>query len=151
MDVASVATAMLNAAKGAAAGTWPKIQHDFASDLTSVLRKATRIEAQLVAGELTEEEASELLNNDQRKTLTMLSIEVKQDEAIIVENAINAAFDVSLEGPVCGIPFWIIFGLGWGSYLKFREETRNGSLGTASALRKAGQPLLTAQMMPASR
>jgi hypothetical protein len=93
MDAANVATAMLNAAKGAAAGTWPNIQHDFASDLTSVLRKATRIEAQLAAGELTEEEASELLN-DQRKTLTMLSIEVKQDEAIIVENAINAAFDV---------------------------------------------------------
>jgi hypothetical protein len=93
MDAANVATAMLNAAKGAAAGTWPKIQHDFASDLDSVLRKATKIEAQLVAGELTKEEARELLD-DQKKTLDMLSIEVKQDEAIIVENAIDAAFDV---------------------------------------------------------
>jgi len=32
---------------------------------------------------------------------------------------VNAAFDVSLEGPVCGIPFWTIFGLGWGGCLKF--------------------------------
>jgi hypothetical protein len=34
---------------------------------------------------------------------------------------INAAFDVSLEGPTCGIPFWTIFGLGWGGYFRFRQ------------------------------
>lgn len=67
MDVASVATAMLNAAKGAAAGTWPKIQHDFASDLGSVLRNAAKIEAQLAAGGLTEEEAKELLDDQVRR------------------------------------------------------------------------------------
>jgi len=32
---------------------------------------------------------------------------------------INASFDVSLEGPMSAIPFWAIFGLGWGAQLVF--------------------------------
>lgn len=44
---------------------------------------------------------------------------------------VNAAFDVSLEGPVCGIASWTIFGLGWGAYARFRHLTR-GTLRPAS-------------------
>jgi len=32
---------------------------------------------------------------------------------------VNACFDVSFEGPVSGIPFWTIFGLGWGARIRF--------------------------------
>ncbi len=30
---------------------------------------------------------------------------------------IEAGFDVSLEGPMVGIPFWTVFGIGWGSQI----------------------------------
>ena len=103
MDVASVATAMLNAAKGAAAGTWPKIQHDFASDLGSVLRNAAKIEAQLAAGGLTEEEAKELLD-DQSTTLFMLTVEVQQGSKILVQNAVNAAIDALWTAVKAAVP-----------------------------------------------
>jgi|SRR5271169_1115139 hypothetical protein len=103
MDVASVATAMLNAAKGAAAGTWPKIQHDFASDLGSVLRNAAKIEAQLAAGGLTEEEAKELLD-DQSTTLFMLTVEVQQGAKILVQNAVNAAIDALWTAVKAAVP-----------------------------------------------
>jgi hypothetical protein len=103
MDVASVATAMLNAAKGAAAGMWPKIQHDFASDLGSVLRNAAKIEAQLAAGGLTEEEAKELLD-DQSTTLFMLTVEVQQGAKILVQNAVNAAIDALWTAVKAAVP-----------------------------------------------
>jgi RecA/RadA recombinase len=92
MDVASVATAMLNAAKDAAGQTWPQIQHDFASDLGAVLRNAAKIETQLAAGELTPDEAKDLLE-DQSNTLFMLTAEVEQASKIATQNAINAAID----------------------------------------------------------
>jgi hypothetical protein len=103
MDAANVATAMLNAAKGAAAGTWPKIQHDFASDLGSVLRNAAKIEAQLAAGGLTEEEAKELLD-DQSTTLFMLTVEVQQGAKILVQNAVNAAIDALWTAVKAAVP-----------------------------------------------
>jgi O-antigen ligase len=37
---------------------------------------------------------------------------------------VAALFDVFLEGPMAGIPFWTIFGLGWGSITLFRAELR---------------------------
>lgn len=40
---------------------------------------------------------------------------------------VNAAFDVSLEGPMSGIPFWIIFGLGWGGSTLFKRTTHTSS------------------------
>jgi hypothetical protein len=33
---------------------------------------------------------------------------------------VAAGFDVFLEGPMAGIPFWTVFGLGWGSHVLFR-------------------------------
>lgn len=36
---------------------------------------------------------------------------------------VEAGFDVSLEGPMAGIPFWIVFGLGWGGLIVFRART----------------------------
>jgi hypothetical protein len=36
---------------------------------------------------------------------------------------IEAGFDVSLEGPMAGIPFWTVFGVGWGSQLLVRANT----------------------------
>lgn len=33
---------------------------------------------------------------------------------------INASFDVALEGPMLGIPFWILFGLGFGALMIYR-------------------------------
>jgi O-antigen ligase len=35
---------------------------------------------------------------------------------------IEAGFDVSLEGPMTGIPFWTIFGLGWGCQMEFNRR-----------------------------
>jgi len=34
---------------------------------------------------------------------------------------VAASFDVFLEGPMAGIPFWTVFGLGWGSHTLFRN------------------------------
>jgi hypothetical protein len=41
---------------------------------------------------------------------------------------VNAAFDVALEGPAYAIPFWTIFGLGWGGCLKFEGLGRDPRL-----------------------
>jgi hypothetical protein len=92
MEVASVGKAMLDAAKAAAGNTWATIQHDFASDLGSVLRNAARIEADLASGKLSEDEASDLLQ-DQSRTLFILSQEVEVDAELAAQNAINAAID----------------------------------------------------------
>src|SRR5579871_1957093 len=35
---------------------------------------------------------------------------------------VSSGFDVFLEGPMAGIPFWTLFGLGWGSEILFRSE-----------------------------
>lgn len=35
---------------------------------------------------------------------------------------VEAAFDVVLEGPMGGIPFWTIFGFGWGANTLFRNQ-----------------------------
>jgi len=37
---------------------------------------------------------------------------------------VSASFDVFLEGPMAGIPFWTLFGLGWGSEITFRSRVR---------------------------
>lgn len=36
---------------------------------------------------------------------------------------IEAGFDVSLEGPMAGIPFWTVFGVGWGGQMLVRANT----------------------------
>jgi hypothetical protein len=92
MDVASVASAMLNAAKTAAGTTWDQIQHDFLADISSVIRNAARIEAKLAARQLSEDDARQLIE-DQRGTLAMLVLEVQQDQQILVQNAVNAALN----------------------------------------------------------
>jgi O-antigen ligase len=33
---------------------------------------------------------------------------------------VSASFDVFLEGPMAGIPFWSLFGMGWGAHMLFR-------------------------------
>lgn len=38
---------------------------------------------------------------------------------------VAAAFDVFLEGPMAGIPFWSVFGLGWGAHTLFRDQVKN--------------------------
>lgn len=103
MDVASVATAMLNAAKAAAGSTWDQIQHDFVSDISTVLRNAARIEAKLAVGRLTEDDAKELIE-DQKATLALLALEVEQDEKILVQNAINAAIDALWAAVKAAVP-----------------------------------------------
>jgi hypothetical protein len=35
---------------------------------------------------------------------------------------VSAGFDVFLEGPMAGIPFWTIFGIGWGARTLFRTQ-----------------------------
>jgi hypothetical protein len=44
---------------------------------------------------------------------------------------VAAGFDVFLEGPMAGIPFWTIFGLGWGSHVLF--HARKAQLALAGA------------------
>jgi hypothetical protein len=36
---------------------------------------------------------------------------------------VNASFDVSFEGPMSAVPFWMIFGLGWGAHIVFKRQT----------------------------
>ncbi len=93
MDVADVAKQMLDAGRLAAGGTWGEIQHDFVSDLGSVLRNAAKIEAQMEAGTLSELEGKDLLE-DQSRILFVLSQEAEEDAEIVAQNAINAAIDV---------------------------------------------------------
>jgi len=45
--------------------------------------------------------------------------------AFWVAFVIEAGFDVSFEGPMAGIPFWTIFGLGWGSQIVFMSSMRS--------------------------
>lgn len=60
---------------------------------------------------------------------------------------IDASFDVALEGPMLGIPFWILFGIGFGSLMVYRawhvveEPPRARPLGRNGA-RIAGAALL---------
>ena len=92
MDVVTVGSAMLNAAKAAAGDTWGKIEHNFGSDLGVVLRNAASIEAKLAAGQLSEAEAKLLLKN-QSDLLFILTKEVELDSKVVVQNAVNAAID----------------------------------------------------------
>ncbi len=36
--------------------------------------------------------------------------------------AVSASFDVFLEGPMAGIPFWSLFGMGWGGYIPLQHR-----------------------------
>ncbi len=38
---------------------------------------------------------------------------------------VSASFDVFLEGPMAAIPFWSLFGLGWGAYILFQKVPPN--------------------------
>jgi len=35
---------------------------------------------------------------------------------------VAAGFDVFLEGPMAGIPFWTLFGIGWGAHILFQSQ-----------------------------
>jgi hypothetical protein len=39
---------------------------------------------------------------------------------------IEAGFDVSLEGPMAGVPFWTVFGIGWGGHLLVKSYVQRG-------------------------
>jgi O-antigen ligase len=41
---------------------------------------------------------------------------------------VSAAFDVALEGPMTAIPFWTVFGLGWGAAVLADQDARSGPL-----------------------
>ena len=36
---------------------------------------------------------------------------------------VAAGFDVFLEGPMAGIPYWCLIGLGWGAHMLYRQQT----------------------------
>ena len=44
---------------------------------------------------------------------------------------VAGAFDVFLEGPMAGIPFWTIFGIGWACHLLFRSQAAQQKRGLA--------------------
>ena len=77
--------------------------HDFASDLGAGPRNAAKIETQLAAGEMTQDEAKDLLE-DQSNTLFMLTAEVEQASKIAAQNAINAAIDALWQAIRAAIP-----------------------------------------------
>jgi len=37
---------------------------------------------------------------------------------------VAAGFDVFLEGPMAGVPFWTLFGVGWGAHILFQSQLR---------------------------
>jgi hypothetical protein len=39
---------------------------------------------------------------------------------------VNMTFDVSLEGPMIGIPYWALFGFGWGAQMLYLRQFRRG-------------------------
>jgi len=50
---------------------------------------------------------------------------------------VSASFDVFLEGPMAGIPFWSLFGMGWGAHVIFRtylKQRPEKCLARASAI-----------------
>jgi len=50
---------------------------------------------------------------------------------------VSASFDVFLEGPMAGIPFWSLFGMGWGAHVIFRtylKQRPENCLARASAI-----------------
>ncbi|RXT55130.1 hypothetical protein B6S44_10950 [Bosea sp. Tri-44] len=62
---------------------------------------------------------------------------------------IDASFDVALEGPMLGIPFWILFGIGFGSLMVYRawhvvEAPARFGRGGGKRARIAGAALLGA-------
>jgi hypothetical protein len=62
---------------------------------------------------------------------------------------IDASFDVALEGPMLGIPFWILFGVGFGSLMVYRawhivEEPPRARPVARTGARIAGAALLGA-------
>jgi hypothetical protein len=46
---------------------------------------------------------------------------------------VSAGFDVFLEGPMAGIPFWTLFGLGWGAQIHFCSQLARRGLGSLAA------------------
>jgi hypothetical protein len=50
---------------------------------------------------------------------------------------VSAGFDVFLEGPMAGIPFWTIFGLGWGSHVLFQSCSGHTGVRPATHNRQA--------------
>lgn len=68
-----------------------------------MLRNASKIEAELVAGNLTQDQARELLG-DQSATLFMLTAEVEEDAKILVQNAVNAAIDALWTAVKAAVP-----------------------------------------------
>ena len=93
MNTAAVAKSMLEAGKAAAGDTWNKIQHNFTADISGVVQNSTEIEARLRSGELSEEDADELLRA-QSLSMFILSQEIGVDGKVVAQNAINAAIDV---------------------------------------------------------
>jgi len=59
---------------------------------------------------------------------------------------INAAFDVSFEGPMSGIPFWTVFGFGWGTQVLLNHKFRNRVPVTTqeTCLPRINQPIFSA-------
>lgn len=44
--------------------------------------------------------------------------------AFWIASMLNASFDVALEGPMAGVPFWTMFGVGWGGYMVFNSQIK---------------------------
>lgn len=57
-----------------------------------------------------------------------------------------AAFDVFLEGPMAGIPFWSLFGFGWGARILFEGRLRQMALETKLRDRERLPDLAMARM-----
>lgn len=53
---------------------------------------------------------------------------------------VNAAFDVSLEGPMNAIPFWIVFGLGWGGHIILRRQIATRQVGSRQVVTRQIDP-----------
>lgn len=47
---------------------------------------------------------------------------------------VSASFDVFLEGPMAGIPFWSLFGMGWGAHVIFRTHLKQPERNVVAAV-----------------
>lgn len=60
---------------------------------------------------------------------------------------IDASFDVALEGPMLGIPFWILFGIGVGSLMVYRAWHLVESPGRVARVARNGARLVGASLI----
>jgi hypothetical protein len=93
IDVSQVLTSMIAAAKGVLGGKWPKVRDFAEAEFEKLARTLAQIETLKVSKQITEAEASVLLEM-QKNTARAVMLTLEGMSLLLVEQAINAALAV---------------------------------------------------------